>query len=302
MHKARGSFPSPSTFSSHLRSPTHDRRALDSLPSSFLHRLYDQVFAAHSVPQAPSQAQLAQSQSQSQALVAQPPLGTQLDTARAGTVGGDPTAAEWQHHAHGAGDPGEPHRAEWEQPTSTDPDSLLMCPTLNVNANGGSYGSGPATSANSSSNNIVSNANGSGNNGAETFRNVFHSSSPRNSNSSTVETCTTANASAGGAPQLRFTDKSLKVPPPAPTGGLSSFSPFSSDPKQQSHRQPHQQQQGMGGLHAAAELLGKRCHSYAGAYGHPSAGLGSPPAFPVQSLSELCADAADLTTEFEVCA
>ncbi|KAJ6560056.1 hypothetical protein B0H19DRAFT_1260710 [Mycena capillaripes] len=52
-------------------------------------------------------------------------------------------------------------------------------------------------------------------------------------------------ASTGGAPQPQFTDQ-------------------------------QQQQQGMIGLYAAAELLGKRHDSYTGAYGHPHAGLALP--------------------------
>ncbi|KAJ6560033.1 hypothetical protein B0H19DRAFT_108122 [Mycena capillaripes] len=177
----------------------------------------------------------------------------------------------------------------------------VPAPNANVNAsasaNGGSYGPGPGpASSASSSNNIAS----SGSNGAEALRNGFHSSSPSNSKSSIAETYTnaSASASAGGAPQPQFTDESLKVrrdegpfgypqrasyevPPPAPTGGSSSFSPFSPDPNQplhqgqaqqqhhQQHQPHHQQQQGMSGLYAAAELLGKRRDSYAGAYGHP---------------------------------
>ncbi|KAJ7681933.1 hypothetical protein DFH06DRAFT_284411 [Mycena polygramma] len=166
----------------------------------------------------------------------------------------------------------------------------------NANQNGGSYGPAPGSSNNSNS---------GSNNGAEAYRNGFHSTSPSNGN--LAEACNNnANANAH-APQPQFTDESLKVrhddgpfgytprayEVPAPTGSSSSagssFSPFSPDPNGHQPQQQQQQQPQIGGLYAAAELLGKRRDSYASStpYGlaaglpHPSKSY-APGFFPVQ--------------------
>ncbi|KAJ7871810.1 hypothetical protein B0H14DRAFT_201814 [Mycena olivaceomarginata] len=175
--------------------------------------------------------------------------------------------------------------------------------TANANANGGSYSVGAPS--------------GSGNNanGAEAYRNGFHSSSPSNSNVSeaygvgggearftdeSLKVRRGEEAQPFGYPQRG----AYEVPPPSTasvgSGGggssshsatTSSFSPFSPDPNQHQphghghqgqHQHQHQQSQHqgqgqIGGLYAAAEMLGKRRDSYAGpGHGAYSAQLSLP--------------------------
>ncbi|KAK6991777.1 hypothetical protein R3P38DRAFT_228492 [Favolaschia claudopus] len=170
--------------------------------------------------------------------------------------------------------------------------------------------------------------NGNGNGGApvpEAYRNGYHAPSP--SAGEAAHGVNGGSNGQQQHPQQQqqqqphFTDESRKmrrggeegpfgyaqrgayevVPPSSSSAPTSSFSPFSPDPNQhgqqqqqsqsqQQQQQPAQQQgQAIGGLYAAAELLGKRRDSYAGMmppYGgvqHSNKGYGGPGGFfPVQ--------------------